>query len=55
MLSEALQTDMCEMALNPPLASRLAFVAIADGLVIRGSALLALAVSRVLALVLPLA
>ena len=48
MLSEALQTDMCEMAFSPLLASRLAVVAIADGLVIGGSALLALAVSLVL-------
>ena len=55
MISEALQADMREMALSTLLAPRLAIVAEADGLVIGGSAFLALAVSLVLALVLPLA
>ena len=54
-LSEALQTDMRKMALSSLLAPRLAIVAIADGLVIRGTTLLALAVSLVLAFILALA
>ena len=54
-ISEALQADMREMTRSALLAPRLAIVAVADGLVIGGSAFLALAVSLDLALVLPLA